>query len=783
MPTSAHDDLSARDARSDAARLAAERGRPLPAPGPAAAPASPISAFWITDVGFRRLVYVSPGFEKLWGRTCASFQAEPRSILDAVHPLDRERVAGQYERQKQGVMLDQEYRIVRPDGTVRWIWDRRSPMGDASEQVYAGVAIDITDRKQAEQLLLRHDLVVQSSSEAIISTTLEGVITAWNPAAETLFGYSAGQAIGASVMIIVPAGRADEEANVLGRIERGETIGTVETQRQRRDGALLDVALTISPLRETDGRVVGAAIICRDIGPANAARAALRESERCFHDTFELLPIGIAHVALDGRLVRVNQRLSALTGYPRDALLQQTLAGMADADDRTIDGTQMLDLLSGKIETYTVEKRLTRRYDFPIWVECTVTAVRRADGELDYLLAAMYDITPRRDLCAQLRQAQKMEAIGQLASGVAHDFNNVLGYVTMRAELTCTYPDLPANVMADLQQIKAAANRATHLTRQLLAFSRNEQTTRPQRVDVNELITGTIKMVQRLLGEDLTLDIALHRSPIMLHLDPGVIDQILLNLAVNARDAMPEGGTLTIETTEFVVPDRESRPALEIAPGRYACIRVSDTGMGIPPENMSRIFEPFFTTKEPGRGTGLGLTMVATLVKQNRGWINVESEPTAGTTFRVYLPALDPGAEGVIFDPPPSAPERGSETILLVEDESALRMTTRTLLQRQGYTVLEAASGVEAIGLWEQYRDQIALVFTDMILPDGVSGRVLATHVQADRPEAKIVFTTGYSPDVAGRELRLHDGVNFLPKPYTAERLFRVIRQSLNAKA
>ena len=767
------------DARSEAARLAAARVRPNQSTGAAN---EPTSAFWITDVAFRQLVYVSPGFERLWGRTGASFAADPHSIFTAVHPADRDRVLRHYERQKQGVMLDQEYRIVHPDGSVHWIWDRRSPMGDASEQVYAGVAIDVTARKQTEVLLLRHDLLVQSSSQAIVSTTLEGVITAWNPAAETLFGYSAPQAIGASVMLIVPRDRVDEEAALLDRVARGEPIGVVETQRVRRDGRILDVALNVSPLRESDGRIVGAAILCRDIGQEKTANAALLESERCFHETFELASVGLAHVALDGRLVRVNPALCRLSGFCSAALLLQTLTGLSDADDRNVDAPHLLDLLSGKLPSYTVEKRLTRRNDFPVWVECTVSAVCRADREPNYLLAVFRDITARRDLNTQLRQAQKMEAVGQLASGLAHDFNNVLGYVTMRAELTSTYPDLPANVMADLQQIKAAANRATHLTRQLLAFSRNEQATRPQRVDVNELIGGTIKMIQRLLGEDLTLEVSLHPSPIMLHVDPGVIDQILLNLAVNARDAMPDGGRLSIETSEFVIPDRESRPSLDVAPGRFVCIRVTDTGAGIPPENMARIFAPFFTTKQPGRGTGLGLAMVATLVKQNRGWINVESEVGQGATFRVYLPAIDATADAVI-DQVPAAPERGSETILLVEDEAALRITTRTLLQRQGYTVLEAGSGVEAAAVWEKHRERIALVFTDMILPDGLNGRALATHVQSDRPDIKVVFTTGYSPDVAGRELTLHDGINFLPKPYTAERLLRVIRQSLTAKA
>jgi two-component system, cell cycle sensor histidine kinase and response regulator CckA len=743
----------------------------------------PNSAFWITDFKFERVVYVSRGYEKLWGRTCASLYADPRSLLDAVHPADHARVVEHYARQKQGVPLDQEYRIIRPDGTVRWVWDRRSAMGDSSEQIYAGVAQDITERKQAEQVLLRHSSVVQSSSEAIISTNLEGVITAWNPAAETLFGYPAKDANGASVMLIVPPECADEEVRLLERIARGEKIGAIETRRRHRNGMMLDVAMTISPLRERGSKVVGAVMICRDITREKAARVALLESERCFRETFDAAAVGMAHATLDGQLVRVNEKLCALSGFSREALLQQTLQSLVDPDDQSIDAVQLGDLIMGKVEAYTVEKRLTRRNDFPIWVGLSVSAARRTDGVPGYLVVTMQDISGQRELAAQLRQAQKMETVGQLASGVAHDFNNVLGYVTMRAELTCTYPNLPANVLADLQQIKAAANRATHLTRQLLSFSRNEQATRPQRLEVNELIGATIKMVQRLLGEDLTLEVHLHPHPIVVHLDPGIVDQVLLNLAVNARDAMPNGGSLTIETSDFLVPDLESRPSPEIAPGPYVCIRVTDTGTGIAPENMPRIFEPFFTTKERGRGTGLGLAMVSSLVRQQRGWVTVESEMGHGTTFRVFLPAVGPATSPVVVDAAPVLAAKGCETILLVEDEADLRVTARMVLQLQGYKVLEAASGSEALEVWSQHRDEIALVFTDMVLPDGISGRALAVRAQADKPGIKVIFTTGYSPDVAGRELTLDDGHNFLPKPYSVERLLNVMRQSLSPSA
>ena len=227
------------------------------------------------------------------------------------------------------------------------------------------------------------------------------------------------------------------------------------------------------------------------------------------------------------------------------------------------------------------------------------------------------------------------------------------------------------------------------------------------------------------------------------------------------------------------MPDLASRPSPEIAPGAYVCLRVTDTGTGIAPENMPRIFEPFFTTKEPGRGTGLGLAMVSSLVQQQRGWITVESEVGRGTTFRVYLPAVDPSASAIAIEPSSSTRERGSETILLVEDEADLRITARMLLQLQGYKVLEAATGAEALEVWAEHKDEIALVFTDMVLPDGVTARTLAERAQAEKPEIKVVFTTGYSPEVAKGELTLHDGQNFLPKPYSFERLLGVLRNCL----
>jgi two-component system, cell cycle sensor histidine kinase and response regulator CckA len=334
-------------------------------------------------------------------------------------------------------------------------------------------------------------------------------------------------------------------------------------------------------------------------------------------------------------------------------------------------------------------------------------------------------------------------------------------------------------VAADFEQIKAAANRASHLTRRLLMLSRQEQVTAAQHLDINELVNGTANMVRGLLGGDLKLNVKLHPQPIVVHVEPDIIDEILLNLAVNARDAMPRGGRLSVETSRVIFSPADAEAAPNRAPGAYASLRVTDTGTGIARENLARIFEPFFTTKQPGRGTGLGLSMVQSVVKQHRGWVEVDSEIGHGTTFTIYLPTAPSAALPRGTDNAAAPRERASGTILLVEDEADLRTTTRALLQQRGYTVIEAANGAEAVEQWSRHAHEISLIYTDLVLPDGMTGRTLAERAQRERPDIKIIFTTGYSRDVAGRELRLCEGENFVQKPCHPNRMLQILRRSL----
>jgi two-component system, cell cycle sensor histidine kinase and response regulator CckA len=391
------------------------------------------------------------------------------------------------------------------------------------------------------------------------------------------------------------------------------------------------------------------------------------------------------------------------------------------------------------------------------------------------------EITERLSLELQLRHLVKMEAIGQLAAGVAHDFNNILTIVQGHANLLLDDPALaPAN-QKHVRQISAASERAGSLTRQLLMFSR-KQVMQQRLLDLNEVISNVIAMLQRLLGEDIRLEYLPEKKLPAICADAGMIEQILMNLAVNARDAMPDGGQLLLCTSlrHFTPETVQTNP--EAHPGICACLQVSDSGCGMEPAVMSRIFEPFFTTKEIGKGTGLGLATVYAVVKQHEGWIEVESRVGRGTTFTIYFPAsvaVPPTAPGMAV----AEVKCGHETILVVEDEPALCDLVASILEIYGYKVFSAKSGVAALEVWREHKDSIDLLLTDMVMPGGVSGRELAERLLCESPALNVIYTSGYSPGMAGKDLALMEGFNFLPKPYPPARLAQMVRECLNAGA
>jgi len=378
-----------------------------------------------------------------------------------------------------------------------------------------------------------------------------------------------------------------------------------------------------------------------------------------------------------------------------------------------------------------------------------------------------------------IMQQERLAAVGQLSAGIAHDFNNILCVIQGYASMLLDVEDRGPKKVEALKQISTAAQRAAHLTRQLLTFSR-KQVMQPQALDFNEVIGNVSRMLQRLVGEDIAVQFHFSPKPVYVHADLGMIEQILMNLAVNARDAMARGGQLTLSASAVETDEPKRLSNSEARPGQFACLSVTDSGCGIPPEVMTRIFEPFFTTKPVGKGTGLGLATVYGIVKQHGGWIEVTSEVGRGTTFKVFLPAVSKPAgthtELIIH----GEPDRGHEKVLLVEDEAALRGLASKLLQKQGYSVVEAASGVEAIEVWEQSDRSFDLLLTDMVMPGGVSGRELAERLSSEKPELRIIFTSGYSTEMVRDNCVLEEEVNFLPKPYPPRALIQIVRACLN---
>ena len=430
---------------------------------------------------------------------------------------------------------------------------------------------------------------------------------------------------------------------------------------------------------------------------------------------------------------------------------------------------------------YEMEYRILQPDGACRWIEERADPVPGAPGGIARVVGVARDITERRQLEHQLHQAQKMESIGQLAGGIAHDFGNMLTVINGYSNLLLDNPSLPASIAEPLRQIYVAGGRAAALTRQLLIFSRKSQPNR-QPMDLNDSITESATMLRRMIGENIRLELDLARPLPPVLADSGMLEQVVMNLVVNARAAMPKGGSLVISTGSGEISADDAAANPEARPGPHVWLGVRDTGPGIPADILPRIFEPFFTTKPEGQGTGLGLATAFGIAKQHEGWVEVESEVGIGTFFRVFLPlaprpdpaAARPGAEE------PATVRGGRETILLVEDEESVRAYARTVLQMQGYKILEAGSGAEALETWKWHGARVALLVTDIVLPDEVTGQELAEKFQAERPALKVIFSSGYNAEIATNVLNPRERFAFLQKPYQPKALARLVREVLD---
>jgi PAS domain S-box-containing protein len=546
----------------------------------------------------------------------------------------------------------------RKDGSVLVVEYTTRALSFAGRRARIAVVKDVTARHEADQTRALLAAIVQSSNDAIISRSVEGTITSWNPTADRLFGYSAEEALGSPITIIVPPDRIDEARALLARVTSGERIEDFETIRRRKDGAEVAVSISIAPVFDTSGKVIGVSNTVRDL-------RAFRRAEE---------------------------------------------------------------------------------------------AVRRAED--------------------QLRQAQKMEAVGRLAGGVAHDFNNILSVILSYSEMILAEMTPGEPIGADIEEIRQAGLRAAALTKQLLMFSR-QQVLEPRVLDVNAVLAGLAKMLERVLGEDIDLVTAPSSGVGRIRADPSSVEQVIMNLVINARDAMPVGGRLTIETASVDLDDSYARDHLGVIPGPHVMLAVTDTGTGIDRATQARIFEPFFTTKEPGKGTGLGLSTVFGIAQQCGGSVWVYSEPGKGTVFKVYFPRVDASLDRTV---PSRAPVtlQGSETILLVEDQEQVRAVARGILIRHGYQVLVAKNAGEALLLCEKHAGPIDLLVTDVVMPQ-MSGPELAKRLAVTRASMKVLCMSGYTDDSIVRHGVLESGMAFLQKPFTPESLTRKAREVLDA--
>jgi len=632
---------------------------------------------------------------------------------------------------------------------------------------------DVTHRKRAEEVRALLAAIVESSGDAIIAKKLDGTILTWNKGAETLYGYPAEAVMGHNIALIVPEDRNDEMAAIYRRVRNGEWVPPYETVRKRKDGKLMDVSMRTSPIWNSFGRVTGVSVIARDISDLKRTQESRARLALAVEHTAESIVI----TETDGTIMYVNPAFEQVTGYCRQEVIGRNPRLLNGGKHSPEFYRVMWDTLTqGRAWTGVL---INKRKDGTFYeAEAVISPVRDEVGQVINYVGVERDVTHERQLEDQLRQSQKMEAIGQLAGGIAHDFNNLLTIITGYGQLLLDDLDPDDLRRLKMSEINKAAARAASLTRQLLAFGRR-QVLASEVLDLNDVLVNMERMLHRLIREDIEVVIVQGEALGRVRTDRGQIEQVVMNLVLNARDAMPQGGKLTLATSNVNFDKDASGARPEVAPGPYVMLTVCDDGCGISQEMQSRIFEPFFTTKEKGKGTGLGLSTVYGIVRQSEGCVWVDSEEGQGAAFKLCLPRvkeqfdlLDPAEER-------GAPLRGSETILLVEDEESLRSLVQDILEGLGYKVLAAKSGDEGITLCKQHPAPIPLLLTDVVMP-GMSGTDLAKHLKFLYPEMRLLYMSGYTEDVMLRQGILGPGAAFLGKPFTPQAIAHRVREVLD---
>ena len=720
--------------------------------------------------------------EDLNGRGAETLGIHPTAIkgkgwLSLVHPDEAAAVGDAWDAAVlKGAPCRNEYRLRQPDGSYRWYLSQAVPVRwpDGTLEKWVGTWTDIHDMKIAEDGLARDALLLASVRDAVIVTNPDGIVTYWNDGATRLFGWTAAERLERPLMERFPEEARDDVARVVQEIVGGRDWAG-EFHDYRKDGSRVWIDATVVCIKDAAGQPISVMGISQDISLRKEAEEALRAGEERFRQIAEnIREVFWMTDTASGTIEYVSPAYEAIWGRPA-AHLYANPGEWADAvhpedRERVPDGV----LTKASTGEYDEEYRIVRPDGTVRWVRDRAFPVRGADGRVERVVGVAEDITGRHLLEAQLRQAQKMEAIGQLAGGVAHDFNNLLTVISGCGDLLLDSLTEEAPERELVQEIRKAGDRSAALTRQLLAFSR-KGVLAPKVLDLNDIVRDTDKMLRRVIGEDIRLVTALSSKLDAVMADPSQMEQVMLNLAVNARDAMPEGGTLTIETRNVRAGDRQAPADIQ---GPCIVLTVSDTGVGMSEEVRQHVFEPFFTTKAPGKGTGLGLAVVHGIVQQSNGLIEVETGSGTGTSFRIFFPSAAPEPPPVEASPSPAITPRGTETILLAEDEQAVRDLARRILEGYGYTVLPAANAGEALRLSVTHAGHIDILVTDVVMP-GVNGRVLAERLQADHPHMKVLYVSGYTDDAVVRHGIVQNHAGYLQKPFTPHMLATKVREAL----
>jgi two-component system, cell cycle sensor histidine kinase and response regulator CckA len=664
----------------------------------------------------------------------------------------------------------------------RQVAERKADLAKANEALRG----EVLERRRMDEALqeseVRYRGIVESALDAVVTIDGSGVITAWNVQAANIFGWSKEEAVGRSLAeTIIPAQHREAHSRGLRHaVATGEGPvfnKRIEITALHRDGREFPVELAIS--NASSGEKAAFSAFIRDITGSKLAAEALEKQHAFLRQVIDINPNFVFAKNRDGRFTLVNQAVADAYGTTVEELVGKTDADFNPSPDEVRffleTDRKVMDSLEDKLIS---EERFTDAKGNVRFLQTVKRPIIGVDGRAGQVLGVSTDITDRKTLEEQLRQSQKMEAVGTLAGGVAHDFNNllttILGYSTMLSDAIETGNPLRGHV----EEIRKAGQRAATLTKQLLAFSR-KQLVEPKVLDLNAIVAEMNNMIRRLVGED--IDLVTVTEPALGHIkaDRGQVEQILMNLVVNARDAMPRGGKLTIEShnVDFKVP--YARENFHVEPGRYVMLVVSDAGLGMDAQTRARIFEPFFTTKEKGSGTGLGLSTVYGIVKQSGGYVWVNSEPGSGASFQICLPRVVGKVDRADSEDRPR-PRPGTETILLVEDEDAVRRLTKTTLGSQGYTVLEARNGEEAVRVATETDGAIDLVLTDGVMP-GMPIQEMVAGLRAVLPDVRMLLMSGYTAETFVRRGILESDIPFVEKPFTSDTLLRKVREVLDS--